>query len=203
MSQRELLSLVSPVFSPEDNDMLEIVPSKKEVLQALQSSNINASAGSDGIPSLVYKECWDILGDNLVEVTKSLFLGALPTVSMRTAIMNFCSKPKKVNSCKPSDKRRISILNCDFKLYEGLLARRFRSVGSRVLSPLQYVAGQNRTIHHGISRARDAIQAASQSKLECGIGDQDYIAAFDFLVLSWVWQVLEQKGVKEATTERL
>ena len=126
--------------------MLEIVPSKKEVLQALQSSNINASAGSDGIPSLVYKECWDILGDSLVEVTKSLFLGALPTVSMRTAIMNFCCKPKKPNSVKPSDRRRISILNCDFKLYEGLIARRFRKIGYRVLSPLQYVAGKKTVI---------------------------------------------------------
>ena len=118
-------------------------------------------------------------------------------------MMNFCSKPKKINSYKPSDKRRISILNCDFKLFEGLLARRFRKVGYRVLSPLQYVAGKDRTIHHGIARARDAIEAAHHSKLECGIGDQDFIAAFDYLVLSWVWQVLEKKGVRSQTTDRL
>ena len=28
-------------------------------------------------------------------------------------------------------------------------------------------------------------------------GDQDYIAAFDYLVLDWVWRVLDQKGVKK------
>ena len=55
-SQNELLSLVSPVFSSDDNDMLETMPSKKEVLHALSSSNFNASSGSDGISSLVYKE---------------------------------------------------------------------------------------------------------------------------------------------------
>ena len=43
-------------------------------------------------------------------------------------------------------------------------------------------------------RARDAITAATNQNLRCGIGDQDYIAAFDFLVLSWVWLVLERKG---------
>ena len=72
-----------------------------------------------------------------------------------------------------------------------------------MLSPIQYVAGGNRTIHHGIARARDAIEAASLSNAACGIGDQDYVAAFDFLVLSWVWRVLECKGVKAPTIRRL
>ena len=117
--------------------------------------------------------------------------------------MNFCPKPKKSNSIKPSDKRRISVLNCDFKLYEGLLARRFRQIGERILSPNQFVAGQNRSIHHGIARAREAITIATSRNLRCGIGDQDYIAAFDFLVLSWVWQVLDHKGVSNVTISRL
>ena len=92
---------------------------------------------------------------------------------MRTAMMNFCPKPKKVNSLKPSDKRRISVLNCDFKLYEGILARRFRKMGDRLLSPHQYVAGKEKTIHHGIAKARDAINAAMKQNISCGIGDQD------------------------------
>ena len=90
--------------------------------------------------------------------------------------MVFGAKPKKLNSLKPADKRRISILNCDFKIYEGLLARRFRKMGSATLSPLQYVAGKNRTIHHGISRVRDAVHVAMKRNLRCGIGDQDYVA---------------------------
>ena len=144
-----------------------------------------------------------MLCDPLLEVIKAVFSGQSPSISMRTAMMNFCTKPKKADSLKPEDKRRISILNCDFKLYEGLIARRFRSVGSRVLSPLQYVAGGNRTIHHGILRARDAIYVASTTNKKCGIGDQDYIAAFDYLTLSWVWRVLEKKGVNMATIRRL
>ena len=95
------------------------------------------------------------------------------------------------------------MLNCDFKLYEGLLARRFRKLGSRTLSPCQYVAGNDRLIHHGIARARDAINVANSSGLKCGIGDYDYIAAFDYLVLEWVWKVLRRKGVRSSTLERL
>ena len=130
------------------------------------------------------------MGESVTEVIKALFRGSSPTVSMRTAMMVFCSKPKKLNSLKLVNKRLISILNCDFKLYEGLLAKRFRKMGAKVLSPMQYVAGGYRTIHHGIDRARDAIESTTRSRVECEMGDQDYIAAFDFLVLEWVWRVL-------------
>ena len=65
------------------------------------------------------------------------------------------------------------------------------------------MAGGNRQIHHGIARARDAISVANLRNLKCGLGDQDYVAAFDYLVLSWVWKVLEKKGVRSATINRL
>ena len=94
-------------------------------------------------------------------------------------MMHFGTKPKKPKSIQPKDKRRLSLLNCDFKLVEGLDARRFRKIGNRVLSPNQYVAGKDRNIHHGIAKARDDIQSVMISKLGCGIADTDFVAAFD------------------------
>ena len=117
--------------------------------------------------------------------------------------MVFGSKPKKTQSIQPKDKRRLSLLNCDFKLVEGLDARRYRKIGNRVLSPVQYVAGKDRRIHHGIAKARDAVQAAMKSKFGCGIADTDFIAAFDWLVLSWVWQVLIKLGVDKRAVQRV
>ena len=94
-------------------------------------------------------------------------------------------------------------MNCDFKLVEGVEARRFRKISNRVLSPVQYVAGKDRRIHHGIAKARDAIQAAMKSKFGCGIADTDFVAAFDWLVLSWVWKVLIKLGVNERCVHRV
>ena len=110
-------------------------------------------------------------------------------------MMVFGSKPKKAQSILPKDKIRISLLNCDFKLLEALDAKRFRTVSNRVLSNVQYVAGTDRNIHQGISRARDAIFAVSKSRMGCGIADTDFVAAFDWLVLNWVWKVLRKLGV--------
>ena len=185
-AQEQLLNLVSSVITREDNIKLEALPTKAELLSTLKSSNLNASGGSDGITGLVYKECWDALGDSLCDVVTAIFSGCKPTPSMRTAMMNFCQKPKKVNSLKPSDKRRISVLNCNFNLCEGILARRFRKIGDILHSLHQNVASKEKTIHHGIAKARAAINASMNQNLRCGIVDQDYIAAFDFLVLSLV-----------------
>ena len=98
--------------------------------------------------------------------------------------MVFGSKPKKPNSLKPGDKRKISLLNADFKVATGLEARWMKTAATHTLSQLQLVAGDNRRIHHGINLARNSMHVAGKSgKNGCGILDTDLIAAFDFMCL--------------------
>ena len=91
----------------------------------------------------------------------------------------FGAKPKKLASIKAKDKRRISLLNSDFKIVTGLDAARFKNTFTRTLSPVQMVAGEDRRIHHMINKARDCIFSVSKSKLGCALLDLDFIAAFD------------------------
>ena len=66
------------------------------------------------------------------------------------------------------------------------------------------MAGDNRRIHHGINQARNAIHAAGRpGHSGCGILDTDLIAAFDWLCLKWVFQVLEKKGLDKKVITRL
>ena len=95
--------------------MLTAVTTKEEVEDFLKTSNANAAPGSDGITSLLYKECFPILGDALTEVAKEVFaMGKQPTRSQRTSLMLFTSKPGKSQQLKPQDKRRASLLNNDW-----------------------------------------------------------------------------------------
>ena len=136
-AQNILLAEVNPVITESDNLMLSKNPGKEEVLQTLKEANLRAAPGTDGITSLVYKLCWSSLGDALTLVTKAVVEGEKPPSSMRTSLMVFGTKPKKAKSIKPGDKRRISILNNDFKLIENLIARRFRKLTWKCLSPDQ------------------------------------------------------------------
>ena len=179
------------------------LPTKDTVLKVLSNSNLLAAPGTDGIPSLFCKVHWDLLGEHLTSIMIDIFKGKTLSVSMRTSLMIFGSNPKKPGSLLPKDKRRISLLNSDFKLASGLEAHLFRQVASHTLSPHQLVAGEDRRIHHGINMARNAIYMAGKAGHGCGILDTDLIAAFDWLCLSWTFKVLEKKGLDRKVIQRL
>ena len=202
-AQAILLAEITPVFTEADNLNLKKLPGKTEVKEVLFQSNTNAAPGTDGITSLLYKEHWDLLGQSLHQVVTAIHKGENLTCSQRTSLMVFGTKPKKLSSIKPSDKRRISLLNSDFKLVTGLEAARFKQTFTHTLSPVQMVAGNDRRIHHMINKARDCIYAVSKSKLGCAMLDLDFVAAFDNLVFSWVFAVLRAKGVSEPVISRI
>ena len=117
--------------------------------------------------------------------------------------MVFGCKPKKPKSKKPGDKRKISLLNSDFKTTTGITNERFKKVATHTLSPCQLAMGSDRRIHHGINQARDAIMAAGHGREGVGILDNDYEAAFDYMVLLWVLKVLRAKGLAEEALSHL
>ena len=87
-------------------------------------------------------------------------------------------------------------------MFTGIELGRYNRVLSHTPSPCQLAAGDDRRITFGISLARDAIYAANKRKEGCGLADNDFEAAFDFLCLEWVKQVLRKKGIVEAALDR-
>ena len=75
--------------------------------------------------------------------------------------MVFGNKPgKKAKSLLISDRRKLSLINVDFKLMTGIEAARIRKTMCRTISPLQLITGGDKRILHGVAMARDAIHAA-------------------------------------------
>ena len=100
-------------------------PTSTRVLEVVSASNLYAAPGTDGLPSQLYKECWNVLGNPLTEVMSEIFEEKALRPSMRTSSMVFGSKPKNLKSILPRDKRKISLLNADFKIATGLEAEIF------------------------------------------------------------------------------
>ena len=107
------------------------------------------------------------------------------------------------NSITSSDKRKISLLNADFKIITGIFNERLKDIASHTLSSCQLAMGSDRRIHHGINGARDAIIAAGQKNICSGILDNGYQAAFDYMVLLWVFKVLHAKGLSDNVINHL
>ena len=184
-AQKQLLREVNPVFTEEDNKMLGKQPTKEEVKERLWRTNMNSSPGSDGLTYLVYKECWDTLGDALTRVMICLHNGELETPTQRLSLMVFAPKPKKPNSIKFKDKRTLSLINCDKKLSELIITYRLKIISPRTLSANQLATGGDRKIYHGVNSARDAIQVATNNNMSGAMVDVDLVAGFN-LVLSLI-----------------
>ena len=115
------------------------------------------------------------------------FTSRKPTTSQRTCRMIFSNKPNKKGSKKLKDKRRLSLLNTDFKLLSGIENSRHTKILEHTVSTNQFALGQNKNISHAIALARDTIWAAAQAKEGAAIADLDFMAAF-----KWVFLVLEK-----------
>ena len=51
--------------------------------------------------------------------------------------------------------------------------------------------------------ARNVIHTISKDRKGCGILDLDFLARFDWLIMSWLYSVLKKKGVAAEVIDRL
>ena len=194
-AQRLLLDETPEVFSDDDRAFFSEKPSLEETKESVWKSNLLGSPGCDGIISLFYKAHWDIVGKLLYDVVLENFRRKTLSKTQSIGLITFCQKPKKGNSSKPKDLRRLSLLNTDYKIYSGIPARRITKLAKKGLSSNQYVAGDDRRIYHAIALAAAAVEAGNRNKRSgSGLLDNDYKAAFDFMVAQWPIMVLEKKG---------
>ena len=92
VAQQILLSEVKQVFTKEDNDMMSKLPKKHHILQVLKSCTCHATPSTDGCTAFLYKQHWNMLGENLIDVVQTAFRGEKLTASQRTSMMVFGTK---------------------------------------------------------------------------------------------------------------
>jgi hypothetical protein len=66
-AQNVLLDELVPCFTEADNTILMSPPTLQSVKDTIDASNLHAAPGCDGIPSLLYKVCWEAIGPSLTE----------------------------------------------------------------------------------------------------------------------------------------
>ena len=136
---------------------------------------------------------FDIIGDALTSIIGEIFIKEKPTEYQRTVKMIFANKPNKAGSIKLKDKRKISLLNTDFKILTGTENKRHHTILDRTVSSNQFALGKSRNISHAISLARDAIWAANKTNQDAVIAELDFMMAFDLLCFEWVLKVLKKE----------
>ena len=81
---------------------------------------------------------------------------------MKNCFLVFSPKMNKESSTKIKDKRKLSLLQTDFKVLSGILAGHLKSTENHTISRHQYAAGSKR-----VSQAVCLTSTSLQYRIEC------------------------------------
>lgn len=129
------LDAVVPMVMDEMNEWLCWPFLAEEVKAALDSIRDLKAPSPDGLPSIFYKQCWDLVGNKVThEVLEVLAGGDILEGWNDTTIALI---PKVQNPERVKDLRPISLCNVLYKMMSKVLANRLKSVLPDIISPSQ------------------------------------------------------------------
>jgi len=93
--------------------------------------------GPDGIGTEFYRKCWNIIGDDFIQVLNEIQeKGEIPD-EIKIGIITLTHKKNKKEL---GNYRRISLLNTDLKIYTKCLGNRLKPLLHKTLQSYQYAA---------------------------------------------------------------
>ncbi|MBN3292510.1 YTX2 protein, partial [Polypterus senegalus] len=163
-----------------------------ELTTALGQLKTGKVPGIDGIPVEFYKEFWDVIGLDLLEVFRWSFKTGLLPQSCRRAVITLL--PKKGDLCLIKNWRPVSLLCADYKVLSKALANRMVQVLGRVVHPDQNYCVAGRSIFNNIFLIRDILAAAELFGFQTGLIFLDQEKAFDRVSHSFLWNAMKAFG---------
>jgi hypothetical protein len=130
-----------PKLSKEQAKFLDNDLSLKELQEALSTCK-ESSRGPDGIPFMVYKKCWKLMGPVILGAwNQSLNTGSLPPSHLESVITLLPKEGKDTKDIKHW--RPITLSNCDSKIITKAISLNTSKVLESIIDPSQtaYVPG--------------------------------------------------------------
>ena len=160
---------------------------------------MNKTPGIDGIPIEFYVECWEEIGDDMVEMYNNVLQDGYLCPSQRKAIINIL--PKNSDSKYISDFRPISLLCVDYKILAKILSERMKRILCKIIHSKQFCAVPGRNINQCNMELRDLVFYANKENLDMAILNLDWYKAFDTVSIEFVLNILDKYGYGEMFTK--
>merc|ERR1711952_221275 len=126
--------------------------------------------------------------------------GKLPE-SCKNSFLVFSPKINKESSTRIKDKRKLSLLQTDFKILTGVLSGRLRKTEQHTISRYQFATGGTR-ISEAVCLTRDAIESVKPTQ-KVVLYETDYVSAYDLMSIDWILKVLLKKGCSKSFVQTL
>ncbi|XP_016454374.2 uncharacterized protein LOC107778605 [Nicotiana tabacum] len=131
----DILDHVPTLVNNAQNLELVQQPTKEEVRHAVFGLNGESAGGPNGFTGCFFQFCWDIIGDDIVDMVKAFFNGCeLPRYVTHT---NLVLLPKKKEVITFSDMRLISLSNFVNKMFSRVVHERLAVLLPNLISEEQ------------------------------------------------------------------
>lgn len=109
------------------------VPGGDEIKEAVFSINADGAAGPDGFNGHFYRQCWDIIKEDLIVAVQSFFQGQIFPKSWSSTLI--VAIPKVENPSSFGDMRPIILCNFNDKIISKIVAERMALILPVIISP--------------------------------------------------------------------
>ncbi|XP_024006528.1 uncharacterized protein LOC112083036 [Eutrema salsugineum] len=193
----EIRDLIDYRCSPVDQQNLVAEVTESEIKAVLFSLAANKSPGPDGYTVEFFKECWPIIGKDMVVGIQFFFLKGFLPKGVNSTILALI--PKKEQAKHMKDYRPIACCNVIYKIILKILANRLKVILSLFIAPNQSAFVQDRLLMENLLLASELVSGYDRNTISstCAL-KIDISKAFDSVEWSFILTVLEALDLPQA-----
>ena len=168
----------------------------QEITQAIRNLKNGKTPGCDGLPIEWYKVFWIDIREMFQKLITAVYLNRKTSGSTKEGIINLIPKPGK-DSSEIKNLRPITLLNCDYKVMEKLIANRMEVAMNDIISNDQQGFMKNRSIIKNIRKISELIRIAEEEDVPAMILQIDWSKCFDKIDPTAITGSLEYFGFSQ------
>jgi len=184
-----------PQLNDEDRRELD-KPITLEELKITLDGCKESSPGPDGIPYMVYKECWEVFGHFLLDSWKYCeVMGVLPDFNRASTIMLIPKEgkdPKSIGNWRP-----ITLTNCDLKIFTKLLSNRVSKVLPKLILNTQVAYIPGRSVQDNLRMFEFFKTYCNKNDIDAVLVSLDAAKAFDSVDHGYMFETLKRFGFSD------
>jgi len=191
----------TPALSESESRDLDMPITLEELKKTLRTCKESAP-GPDGIPYLLYKSFWEVLGPfSLGCWNYSFSVGTLPESQRNSSITLLPKEGKDLSNI--ANWRPITLTNCDLKIYTKLISNRLSKVLNKIIHTSQtaYIPGRN--VHDNLRMFEFYRKYCEDNNIDAVLMSMDAKKAFDSVDHSYMFRTLRRYGFSDSFIETI
>ncbi|KAL3696147.1 hypothetical protein R1sor_010223 [Riccia sorocarpa] len=191
--RKEVLLLVDKRVSTDQNSMLIVAPSEKEIDQLVEDLPRDKAPGLDGVTNNMIQDSWSFIRNDCQKMMLHFWeTGELLQKDSQGVIKML---PKNEETWFLRNWRPITLMGITYKLLGKLLANRLKTIVGDLTSPQQTGFIKGRSIFDNLLGSRFGAEWVQESQQEALFLKLDFSKAYDRVRHDFMWETFEAMNI--------